>query len=466
MKLRLRSWLLLSHLAVLAVPVAFLVMTGLLRFELARQAGNDVDRRALVVGRLVAGQLALEEARGGDRLEASRRLMALLEPHPKDHYPVHTWLYDGDGGLLASTAGAAAAPPSTAGLARALEGDKNTRLVPDPDAPWASRLLGLAVPQGLLVAAAPVRFEPEAPILGAVVLARTPAHARRLAWVYLFPMQALAAFAIGVTALLALSLADRIGSSLQQLAGTIRRIAAGETGAAVQLDGAVSSSHLAEVRELAADVQRMAGQIEARLAFVQDFASNVAHEFRTPLSTLVGAVELLQDDLDMPVDERARFLRRADEQLVRLRTLIDGLLALARAERAVREPVDLDALLDTQQGDDLVREGHAGAVPGDLATLRLVLANLVQNARQHGTAPVRLVGWREEGRAGFDVIDAGQGIAPDVLPQIWERFFTTDRERGVGLGLALVRTIVEAHGGAVEVDGTPGAVRFRVALPS
>ena len=76
------------------------------------------------------------------------------------------------------------------------------------------------------------------------------------------------------------------------------------------------------------------------------------------------------------------------------------------------------------------------------------------------------LGWTEGPWTGVDVTDDGPGISPANLPKIFERFFTTDRERGgTGLGLALVRAVAEAHGGKVEVESRPGHTRFRITLP-
>ena len=211
----------------------------------------------------------------------------------------------------------------------------------------------------------------------------------------------------------------------------------------------------------------MKRRIEARLHFVREFSNNVAHEFRTPLSTVVGAVELMQDHPGMTEAERREFLDSAAQQLGRMSVLIDGLLSLGRHESlGDAAEVRLDELLkDELRRAQVPFAGEAASVRGDEAALRLVVQNLVQNAFRHGSPPVHVRAWREPTRAGFDVVDHGGGVPEDVRDKIFDRFFTTDRTNGLGLGLPLVQTIVHAHGGDVALATEDGVTTFRVSFP-
>jgi two-component system sensor histidine kinase ChvG len=222
-----------------------------------------------------------------------------------------------------------------------------------------------------------------------------------------------------------------------------------------------------EVAALAGAVDTMRAQLQARLDYIDEFAGNVAHEFRTPIATLRGTFELLTDDPDMDAAQRERFFRNALAELQRLDALVGGLLALARAERpAQAEPVDLDAVLRAACRDRARLEGTAGLVVGAEHQLRAVVDNLIDNARRHAAArTITVVAWSEPGIAGFEVVDDGRGIPGEALQRVFDRFYTTDRQRGIGLGLPTARLICRAHGGDISVRSRPGRTVFCVALP-
>jgi signal transduction histidine kinase len=226
-------------------------------------------------------------------------------------------------------------------------------------------------------------------------------------------------------------------------------------------------SHLAEVARAARAVETMATRLRDRLAYISEFASNVSHEFKTPLSTLKGTLELLGDDPDMEPEQRTRFLTNANQSVERLERLVTGLLSLARAEEQVkRSEVDLQALaVEVGHRFDVPVTGRGGRVAGDRSQLDAVLTNLFENARVHGGSATAEV-FVDGGRTGVRVVDDGPGISAANLPQVFDRFFTTKRGRGSsGLGLALVRAVVFTHGGEVTVSSEPGNTVFTVILP-
>jgi signal transduction histidine kinase len=286
--------------------------------------------------------------------------------------------------------------------------------------------------------------------------------APRLAWGVLLGLV--------ITVMASFYLGWRFSRSLKVLARTTHRIAEGEMRAVDALDLA-AHSHLGEVRELSAAVATMTAQLRERLAYITEFAGNVSHEFKTPISTLRGTVELLRDDQDMPLAQRERFLDNAQADLARMERLVSGLLALARAEEAGgKVRVDLLDLLGAvvARHPGTVLEGEAGEVVGVPEQLEALVHNLVDNAWRHGgpDVSVAMVAWREEERVGVDVVDDGPGVSPGNQGRVFERFFTTDREAGgTGLGLALARAVCRAHGGSISLESRPGRTRFRVSLP-
>ena len=153
--------------------------------------------------------------------------------------------------------------------------------------------------------------------------------------------------------------------SIARLERTASELADGTTGAGT-LD-LPESSHVFEVRRLATSFGTTAHRLQDRLTYIREFAGNVSHEFKTPLSTLRGTAELLVDDPDMPDAQRQRFLDNALAELDHLKRLVGGLLALARAdEHAHREPVDLDAWgQDAARRHGVPLEGSAGKLLAD-----------------------------------------------------------------------------------------------------
>jgi signal transduction histidine kinase len=245
------------------------------------------------------------------------------------------------------------------------------------------------------------------------------------------------------------------------------RIAAGVIPEPVEYADA-ADSRIAETRALSRALHTMSERLRARLTYISEFAGNVSHEFKTPVSSLRGTVELLRDDEEMPPEQRARFLDNALHDLDRMSRLVGGLLRLARAEEGgAREPLDLGRLAAEVAGRYGVDVSPLSAtIAGNAEQLDAVLSNLLENARRHGgpelRVDVRLLGEQVE----VEVRDNGPGISPANLARIFDRFFTTDRARGgTGLGLALARTIAEAHGGSLRASSEPGDTRFTLALP-
>jgi len=209
----------------------------------------------------------------------------------------------------------------------------------------------------------------------------------------------------------------------------------------------------------------------------RDFVANVSHELRTPLASIKAVIETLQGGA---LDDRAAaedFLSRADLEVDRLAQMVEELLELSRIESGevplAREPVDLTAVvtraiarLSAQAGKQevvLAAEIEAGlpAVTGDAERLERAVVNLIHNAIKFtppgGTVDVSVT--LSGASVSVFVVDTGAGISPEDLPRVFERFYKTDQSRhggGTGLGLAVVKHTVEAHGGTVTAESEPG----------
>lgn len=223
-----------------------------------------------------------------------------------------------------------------------------------------------------------------------------------------------------------------------------------------------------------------------------DFVANASHELRTPLATISGFAETLAEDGPLAEGARRKFGATIHNEAARMLRIIEDLMGLSRIEAdrfvAPRDSIDLAAVarIAAQQVAALAeRKGCAiavagdGAIPviGDYAQLVQVADNLISNAVRYGCGPnaatVRIEVLHDAGRAVLRVIDQGDGISPDHLPRLTERFYRVDSARsresgGTGLGLAIVKHIVERHRGTLDIRSRLGAgttVEVRLPVP-
>jgi two-component system, OmpR family, sensor kinase len=219
---------------------------------------------------------------------------------------------------------------------------------------------------------------------------------------------------------------------------------------------------------------------------VRQFVADASHELRTPLASIRGYAELTRRmGGDLPQDV-VYAMSRVEAESVRMTSMVEDLLLLARLDEGreiVFDDVDLTGLVF-----DAVNDAHAASpehpidvdvpdepvvVVGDAARLHQVIVNLVTNARTHTPEGTRItVGIaRTEAGVALTVRDTGQGIDPEFLPKMFERFARADSSRSrtagsTGLGLAIVDAVVQAHGGYVGVESVPGDTVFTVHLPA
>jgi len=235
---------------------------------------------------------------------------------------------------------------------------------------------------------------------------------------------------------------------------------------------------------------RSAGRAAERMR--TDFVANASHELRTPLATIIGYAETLADE--GPADEamRRRFGQTIETEARRMLRIIEDLMSLSRIEadryQAPSEKVDLGevASLAIEQAGPLAQrrgcriesdiDGPLPPVAGDSGQLLQLADNLVANAIRYGcndkSSAVTVSVRRDGSRLLLSVSDSGDGIAPEHLPRLTERFYRVDSARsresgGTGLGLAIVKHIVERHRGTLDIRSEAGAgTTVTVSLPA
>lgn len=306
---------------------------------------------------------------------------------------------------------------------------------------------------------------------------------------------------IGLVALVAAAIAGTIVvrlalRPLERVASTATRVAElpldrGEVALAVRVPQGDADPQT-EVGRVGAAFNRMlehvASALESRQASenrVRTFVADASHELRTPLASIRGYAEVTRrGGYDLPEDV-VHALARVESESVRMTSLVEELLLLARLDEGPgleAATVDLsrviiDAVSDSRvSGPDHIWEldlpDEPVVIHGDGARLAQVIINLLGNARTHtpaGTTVTTSLRVTDD-RAIIDVADTGPGIDPEMLPYVFERFVRGDTSRSrasgsTGLGLAIVTAVVEAHGGTAEVESEPGRTVFRVKLP-
>jgi two-component system OmpR family sensor kinase len=282
-----------------------------------------------------------------------------------------------------------------------------------------------------------------------------------------------AVLAGGLGVLLGLALSRSLTAPLQRLATAARALAAGDLSRRVEVGGG------AEVADVGQAFNEMAEGLEQAERLRQNLVADVAHELRTPLSVLQGNLQAILDDVyRLDKDEISRLY---DETRL-LSRLVDDLRELALADagqlRLNLLPTDAAQVLratcnhlsPTAEAQNVTLTIHA---PGDLPAVLAdpdrvtqILHNLLVNALRH-TPPggsVAVTASHTDDAVQIAVVDTGEGIAPQDLPHVFDRFWRTDRSRsrderwegGSGLGLSIAQTLVKAQGGRIWAESTPG----------
>jgi len=239
----------------------------------------------------------------------------------------------------------------------------------------------------------------------------------------------------------------------------------------------------AEIRTLATAFNAMLGRLEDAFRRLSEFSSDLAHELRTPVSNLMTQTQVALAR-ERGAAEYREVLQSSMEEYERLARMVEDMLFLAKADnrqvvprrdavdlgREIRELIEFHGLVAEERGVHLRLEGSAH-VAGDRLMLRRAVSNLLSNAIRHCPDAETVRIGLSSGDQDVELVVENPGTIPhDRLARVFDRFYTGDPARrsgaeGVGLGLAIVRSIVEAHGGRIDAATANGMVRFTVSLP-
>ena len=302
---------------------------------------------------------------------------------------------------------------------------------------------------------------------------------------------------IGFSSLVALGfsgwVASRVSAQLQTVGGRIRTLAEGDYTTRLEPMGADEISR--QARDLNELARRLAASAEAREALDRerrDLTIAISHDLRTPLASIRAMAEALTDHVVIETAEVDRYHATIRKEVERLTRMVDDLFQLAQMDaRALvldRRPVSLSEVAAEVVDAMQARAAAAGldlslgpcdplppiALDGSL--VERAITNLVGNAIEHTPAggSVTVTVHAAGGEHRLTVTDTGEGIAPTDLDRVWEPFFRADRSRqrtsghadGAGLGLAIVRGVVEAHGGRVGLSSGNAGSTFTLVLPA
>ncbi len=315
-----------------------------------------------------------------------------------------------------------------------------------------------------------IPIQADGAVIGVVRMSRTAIDAAKALWIDRDRILAAGGGCLLLIVGLSFFLSRSIEHPLRAITRAARSIARGEGHRPPRL----SRFSPEELRQMSAALDQTLVQLSDRAEYIAEFAANVSHELKTPIAGIRGAAELLADQWDeMKPAERERFIANIDADAERMGRLVSELLHLARIQSApdTAEPLALAAYLEglaAEYGETvrLRRDGIPARLRIPRDHLDSALRNLLDNAVRHGAGkPVELSASGRDGRVVFRVRDHGPGIRPGNRERVFQRFFTTERDRGgTGLGLAIVQAVAETRDGNVRLETGADGTCFELVL--
>ena len=311
-------------------------------------------------------------------------------------------------------------------------------------------------------------------VYGVVYLSRTPQNILKHLYSIKEKVILISLLLLGLTGLIVLFLSSRLSRPIRELIEQTKKVTRGD----IETVNVLGKPGTYELAELSKSFSEMSKTLHARSQYIQQFASHVSHEFKTPLTSMQGSLELLDEHIDdMPDKQRKRFIDNLLEDTDRLKRLVNRLLEQARADalqgssKSANLSQTLKALASRYSDNQLDLEFDSTETNFSLrissGLLDSVLSNLLDNSLQHNADKV-IVSTRQVGESELEIrlLDNGSGISEANSKRIFTPFFTTRREAGgTGLGLGIVHSILKASHGNIENKRVEEGALFILHLP-
>jgi len=310
-------------------------------------------------------------------------------------------------------------------------------------------------------------------VLGVVYLSRTPQNILKHLYSIKEKVILLSLLLLVLTGLIVIFLSSRLSRPIRELIDQTKKVTQGE----IETVEILKKPGTHELAELSRSFAEMSRTLHERSEYIQQFAGHVSHEFKTPLTSMQGSLELLEEHSDeMPELQRKRFISNLLEDTDRLKRLVSRLLEQAKADALQRtsQSSNLLAVLEQLQSryadNGLVLQFKPETLDIDLqispSALESVFSNLLDNSVQHQATRVTVSAKIVDNQLMIAIHDNGAGISAANMKRIFTPFFTTRRDQGgTGLGLGIIESILKAFHGSITPQQVEHGALFNLSLP-
>jgi signal transduction histidine kinase len=309
-------------------------------------------------------------------------------------------------------------------------------------------------------------------VQGVVYLSRTPQNILKHLYSIKEKVILLGLVLLGLTGLIVMFISSRLSRPIRELIDQTEKVTSGESDTVEVL----KQPGTYELAKLSSSFSKMSHTLQERSEYIQKFASHVSHEFKTPLTSMQGSLELLQEHADdMPEEQRQRFLSNLQDDTERLKRLVSRLLEQARAD-SLQGSSESTNLLSTLKDIESRYADISLAFVYDQAALDIevaiansalesVFSNLCDNSLQHNSTEISITVKHNNGQLHIYFQDNGNGVSASNQKRIFTPFFTTKRETGgTGLGLGIIKSILKASNGKIENRTVENGALFVICL--
>ena len=314
-------------------------------------------------------------------------------------------------------------------------------------------------------------------VFGVVYLSRTPQNILKHLYSIKEKVILLSLILLGLSGLIVMFISSRLSRPIRELIEQTQKVTSGE----IDTVNVLQKPGTFELAELSTSFSEMSEALQERSRYIQQFASHVSHEFKTPLTSMQGSLELLQEHSDeMSIEQRDRFINNLQEDTQRLKRLVNRLLEQARADslQSSSSTTNLSHAISGLVGrykelklkivlkeTDNIKNNFDIEVKISPSVLDSVLGNLCDNSLQHGATELHLSSIQQDSHIKISFHDNGDGISEANQNKIFTPFFTTRRETGgTGLGLGIIESILKASNGNIVHKKTNKGALFIISL--